>query len=371
VTLRPLLISALAAFVLSNAASADSDPISTAQHAIQMLDDAATSLSEVESAADRVAALTKTVRAYEAGLSTLRESLRHATLRERTILQSFEAKQDQLSRLLGALQTIQNTPKPLLLMHPSGALGTARSGMILSDVAPALRSQAEALNAQLKEVSQLRQLQERAVDSLKQGLSGAQTARSDLSKAMADRTDLPRGFTSDPEKLETLLNASKTLSEFADSLGSLGETQISAPADFRSAKGGLDLPASSHSHDHTATDAGLTLSTPPHALVTSPWPATLRYQGPLLDHGNVVILEPEAGYLLILAGLEISFGKVGEIVTQGAPIGLMGGLPPNPNAFLITKNEGGGGPRQESLYIELRENGAPVDPSEWFAALKE
>jgi septal ring factor EnvC (AmiA/AmiB activator) len=34
-------------------------------------------------------------------------------------------------------------------------------------------------------------------------------------------------------------------------------------------------------------------ATRPNALATTPWPASVRYAGPLLDYGNVIILEPE------------------------------------------------------------------------------
>jgi septal ring factor EnvC (AmiA/AmiB activator) len=44
----------------------------------------------------------------------------------------------------------------------------------------------------------------------------------------------------------------------------------------------------------------------------------------------------------------------------------MGGLPQNADAFLIDAVNGSGGNQQESLYIELRQGGTPVDPDEWF-----
>jgi septal ring factor EnvC (AmiA/AmiB activator) len=47
--------------------------------------------------------------------------------------------------------------------------------------------------------------------------------------------------------------------------------------------------------------------------VTTPWPASVRYAGPLLDYGNVIILEPEADYLLIVAGLATLFVQAGEL----------------------------------------------------------
>lgn len=372
------LLSALLLLALSSAAFAQSDPITTAKRASQMLDGAADSLQEAESASDRVGALTETVRAYEEGLSALREGLRRAAIQERSIALVFEAKRDRLSRLLGVLQTIGTSPAPLLMMHPTGAIGTARSGMILSEVTPALQNEALVLRQQLEEVRDIRSLQKSAADQLTRSLSEVQTARAELSKAIADRVDLPRSFTSDSNKMRALVESSDTLQGFASGLTDLNPSDLNNPADFEAVKGQLPLPvAGTVLHRFNETDAagvkrpGVVLATRAQSLVTAPWPATLRYSGPLLDYGNVVILEPQKGYLLILAGLGQTFGEVGEVLDHGAPIGLMGGLTPNPDAFLITAAKGGGGNQQESLYIELRQGEEPVDPTTWFAINKE
>lgn len=375
--MKQLLI-AIAVLALTGPAIAQSDPITTAKRASQMLENAADSLVAAESSTDRVVALTETVRAYEEGLSALREGLRRASIQERSIALMFEAKRDRLSRLLGVLQTIGTSPTPLLMMHPTGAIGTARSGMILSEVTPALQSEALALRRQLEVVRDIRSLQQSAATQLTKSLAEVQTARASLSKAIADRVELPRSFTTDTDKMRALVESSDTLQGFASGLTDLNPADLNNPADFETAKGSLTLPAAGIIlHRFNETDAagvkrpGLVLATRAQSLVTAPWPATLRYSGPLLDYGNVVILEPGKGYLLILAGLGQTFGEVGEVLDQGAPVGLMGGLPPNPDAFLITAAKGGGGNQQESLYIELRQGDEPVDPATWFATNKE
>ena len=372
------LLVAITLLVMTGTAVAQSDPITTAKRASQMLEAAADSLVAADSATDRVGALTETVRAYEEGLSALREGLRRASIQERSIALVFEAKRDRLSRLLGVLQTIGTSPAPLLMMHPTGAIGTARSGMILSEVTPALQHEALVLRNQLEEVRDIRSLQQSAATQLTKSLAEVQTARAELSKAVADRVELPRSFTSDADKMRALVESSDTLQGFASGLTDLNPSDLNNPADFESAKGNLPLPvAATILHRFNETDAagvkrpGIVLATRAQSLVTAPWPATLRYSGPLLDYGNVVILEPSKGYLLILAGLGQTFGEVGEVLDQGAPVGLMGGLPPNPDAFLITAAKGGGGNQQESLYIELRQGDEPVDPATWFATNKE
>ena len=107
-------------------------------------------------------------------------------------------------------------------------------------------------------------------------------------------------------------------------------------------------------------------ATRPAALVTSPWAATIRYRGPLLDYGNVIVLEPGGGYLMIIAGLQDVFGEQGEVVAKGAALGLMGGTQSTATDLLAPAKEGGGARETETLYLEIRKGAAPVDPMDWF-----
>jgi murein hydrolase activator len=144
---------------------------------------AVTALDAATEARDRVTALSQTIRAYEEGLSALRAALREASLRETTLTRRLEAKRDGISQLLGVLATMEANPGPLLLLHPEGALGTARSGMMLADVTPALQAEATALRSELQELTDLRKLQLAAGDTLARGLTAVQTARTTLSQA--------------------------------------------------------------------------------------------------------------------------------------------------------------------------------------------
>lgn len=323
-------------------------------------------------ARDRVSALSQTIRAYESGLAALRGALREASLRETTLTRAFDAKRDGIGRLLGVLATMEANPGPLLLLHPEGAVGTARSGMILADVTPALQSEAMALKAELQELADLRALQLSAGEVLEDGLAAAQAARTVLSKAISDRTDLPKRFVEDPEVLKGLLESSDTLDAFAAGLSPDAESGTS----FASEKGRLPLPVlGSVLRRPGEADAagvrrpGVSLATQPRALVAAPWPATIRYRGPLLDYGNVMILEPGDGYLLVLAGMETLYGEVGEVVAADAPLGLMGGPSGAAAEFLAGAPDRSGGRDTETFYMELRQGAAPVDPIPWFAGL--
>ncbi len=336
------------------------------------LQEAVAALVAATEARDRVSALSQTIRAYESGLAALRGALREAALREATLTRAFDAKRDGIGRLLGVLATMEANPGPLLLLHPEGAVGSARSGMILADVTPALQLQANTLKAELQELADLRALQLSAGDVLKSGLETAQAARTELSQAISDRTDLPNRFTEDPAVLKGLLDSADTLDAFAAGLSPDSE----AGTTFAAEKGRLPLPVlgtvlrvPDEADAAGVRRPGVTLATQPRALVTSPWPATIRYRGPLLDYGNVMILEPGDGYLMVLAGMETLYGEVGEVVAADAPLGLMGGPRTASAEFVAGAPDGSGGRDTETLYMELRQGAAPVDPMPWFAGL--
>ncbi|MGX9845915.1 murein hydrolase activator EnvC family protein [Limimaricola litoreus] len=366
----------LLALALLAAPAAAQDTARTAQAAADRLAAASEQLAEARASRDRVAALTETVRAYEAGLASLRDGLRRAAIRERSIAVELEARRDRIAALLAALQSISQAPAPVLMLHPGGALGTARAGLIASEVTPALQAEAEALRADLQEAADLAALQQSAIGTLEEGLAGAQSARSALSEAISDRTDLPKRFTEDPVATALLLASTDTLDAFASGLARTIDAELSSSApDATARKGEIPLPVQGRVlRGFGAADAagvarpGLVIATAPRGLVSTPVAATLRFRGELLDYGNVAILEPAAGVLVILAGLAEVFGETGEILPEGAAVGLMGGDPPASHEILTETAQGGGAPQTETLYLEVREGDVPVDPATWFAS---
>lgn len=373
---------AVLAFLLSAGAAIASPAADVALKAADDLRAAIGALEAAKTKKDRVAALTETISAYEAGLGALRDGLRRAAIREREIKAQFDAKSEEIGRLLGVMSTMERSEGPLLLLHPTGPLGSARSGMVLSSVTPALQSEANKLKTGLNEIQTLRDLQQSAAATLNAGLQSVQDARTALSQAVSERSALPGRYIEEPEDLRRLVESADTLEGFAVGLTDL-DTDIGAPMeDFEGAMGSLPLPViGSVLRRFNEADAagirraGLILATAPSALVRTPWPATIRYRGPLLDYGNVMILEPSEGYLLVLAGLGTVYGETGDVLATGDAVGLMGGR----NAiasefgadFVRSAQLGGGAGRSETLYLELRQGGTPVDPSAWFAQTKD
>ena len=379
-TPRLLLTLALSALLWVSPAQAvtpANQAVAEAEDAAAQLRQAIGKLAEAVTADDQVTALTEVIRGYEQGLAALREGLRQASARENELHNRFEAERSRLAGVLGAMTALQQSPESSLLLHPAGAVANARAGMILSDVTPGLRAEAERLQDDLDEIATVRALQSAAAGMLGSGLASVQEARRLLASAVTDRSTMPVRFAEAPEELQVLRDAAQSLDDFADGIGGM-ETDIGAPMDdFEGAQGSLPLPVvGSVLRPYDEPDAagvtrpGWVIAAAPAALVTTPWPATIRYRGPLLDYGNVMILEPARDYLLIFAGMSQVFGEVGDVLAAGDPVGLMGGSEAPAQEFgaqfVANAAQGADAGRTETLYLELRKDRETLDPADWF-----
>ena len=336
----------------------------TAQQAAAQLGAAQEQLSAAEGARDRIAALTQTVQAYEAGLAAMREEQREIALREAILVDELVLRREEFAQLLGVLSAISKTPQTVLRSHPQGPVNTARAGMLVADVTPGLEAEVAELNVLLAETRQVSDAQERAAQTLSAGLQGAQTARAALGQAVSERTDLPARFEDDPVQTALLVASAETLDAFAAQVAGTrpeATTALEATGNLPLPVDGIVLP------DDGSGRAGIRIAAAPRALVTTPVPATILFQGALLDYGTVVILEPAADVLFVLAGFEDVFGQAGQVLPSGAPIGLLG----DPQGFddgILTENLGNArGQDAQALYLEVRQGQSPVNPGAWFA----
>jgi septal ring factor EnvC (AmiA/AmiB activator) len=335
-----------------------------ALEASQMLLDAAGGLESAQTATDRIAALTRTVRAYETGLSAMREGLRRAALEERELSAKLADEDADLGALLVLMQTATRQATTEVVVHPEGALQTIRGGMLASMLVPALHERAAALDDDLARLGELIALQRAGYDRLEAGLAGVREARLALTRAVGERAgDLPPRVATDDAAIEALVNSSETLSAFADALA---PEEVGAPSPGRGWKmpvKGEVLAGFNERDARGQRRPGWTVGTGPEALVTAPGDATVRFSGEVPSQGRVTILELDGGTLLILAGLDRSLVVRDQIVARGEPIGFMAPGNPSANEKLNGNRVESSLDRKETLYIELRQGRQPVDPA--------
>lgn len=355
-------------------ALAQSDLEAQAKEAQIALEHAWDQLERSKTAKDRISALTAAILSFEQSLGLARDSLRQISVLEARATQNLSVEEEAYAELIGVLLSIDKSPIQAELLHPNGPMATARGGMLISDLLPALEEKVQSLRRDLDAARYLADLQSQVSLDLQAGLVALQETRAALGRAIADRDDLPKRFVEDPAQTAILLAAADTLDIFADGLSMIAfnEAEGSLP-DITTRKGTLPLPVQGKVIRYfNEADAagikrpGIVIATTNNALVRTPTAATIRYRGSLLDYGLVSILEPQKDILYILAGLSTVYGDIGEVLPAGSPVGLMGTSENIDKKNLIETINDDGGLRGETIYIEVRVNKAAENPLVWF-----
>ncbi|MEM8629842.1 MAG: peptidoglycan DD-metalloendopeptidase family protein [Pseudomonadota bacterium] len=366
----------LAAFLFSLSAKAAAQGVSAASvaaRAVADLDAATQTLAGAEEADDRIEALTSAILAFETGLSALRDAHRRAIFETEAATERLEAASGDLSSLLAALQAVERPEAPLRLAHPQGPLGSARAAMLLGGVLGPLQSDAAGLAAELEALQIGRTLRDDARARIDAALLVLRQTREDLVEAARSRSDLPLRLTEDTERLGALLNGAETLAAFADGLSPLDETgsdPVFLPGEVPLALPvqGVVVRGAGAPDRNGVVRPGVSLGARPQALVTTPAAATVRFTGPLLDYGNVMILEFAPGYLMVLGGLGEIVVSPGQVLPLGAPVGLMPQTDAGAAGTLVADE---GREFSMTLYVETRQGAEAVDPAKWFTLNKE
>ena len=107
-----------------------------------------------------------------------------------------------------------------------------------------------------------------------------------------------------------------------------------------------------------ATDAGpaagLSYRAAPAARVVAPCSGRVMFAAPFRSYGKLLIIDCGGGYDAVLAGFERLDAQPGAALRSGDPVGVMPAWNP------------AGGQHPPSLYVELRRDGEPVDPTPWL-----
>ena len=358
--------------LLAGAAAAQDFPeIARAKTALNA---AAAALKKAQSGDERLAALSRAVTAHEAALGAYREGLRAMASREAQIQQAIDADRDRLESLIVALQSLSQAPRSALLAVPGGPVGAARGASLMAEISPVLQERIGALRDQLTALRQIRSSQEVARVEARGALAALQDLR--VKTAQAIRARRRRDLAPRSEiraQADAAAEKARTIGDLAEALKATTRTTGGRAASFAEARGLIQLPVRGRvSAEFGAKDPwgraghGLTISAPAYAQVTAPWDGTVRYAGPLIDYGNVVVLEPDKDTLIVLAGLGSVDRTVGETVLAGERLGDLGGPIPASDEFLLEATTDRDEIEAESLYMELRRNGVAVDPALWF-----
>src|SRR5215510_11799234 len=342
----------------------------------------------IETAA-RIRGLENRITASEARVKTLDDN-------DRAIRRSFDGRRAVIAEVLAALQRIGRRPPPALMVHPEDAIQSVRTAMMLGAVLPEMRTEAEALAADLTELVRVRHEVAAEIETSARDLAALshdnqrmtllveerQRKQAETERALQTERDRAAGLARQADNLKDLLaklepDHTASVRATAKDPGTPGRPNLAALKDpgrlvpavaFATAKGTLPLPVNGvkirefGAVDRLgASEKGLSIATRSGAQVTAPCDGWVVYAGPFRSYGQLLILNAGGGYHVLLAGMERISVDLGQFVLTGEPVAVMGAG--SQTAALINV-----GSSQPVLYVEFRKDGTPVDPGPWWAA---
>ena len=368
----PLLLASLLTILVATA-PVHSQDVPEIERAKVLLGKAAKALENASDGDAQLAALGKAVTAHEIALFAYRAGLRALAQAEAAAAAQLAEDRVRLESLTGALQTIGQAPNSALIAYPAGPVAAARSAALMAEIMPVINQRLDAIRLHATDVKRLRAQQDAARIEIKGALGALQDLRTTTMEAVRRKRlrDMP-GRNELAAQAKAAARQAKTLAALAKALKAAG-SDATPSVSFTEARGLIPLPAAGsviagfgEPDPWGRPGKGMTLELPAYAQISAPWDGTVRFSGPLIDYGQVVVLEPEAGILIVIAGLARVDRIVGETVLAGERLGDLGGTIPAGEDFLLEASKDRDEIGTEKLYIELRQKGAAIDPAPWF-----
>lgn len=363
------------------------------------------------------------VQASEAKLSETEAKLAELTDQVNVIQSSINERKRAIVKMLSAMQRIGRTPPPAIVTRRDDALAVVRGAMLLADVFPELKYQADNLTHELEglvtiesairirrdeqkheadqlaaeqgrldrllaekktkhaqsevELVQVRQSTERLAGEVS-GLNelierlGVEIAKAEVAQYDAEiaaekalRQRLQQEVMATPPNENVVeIKPDSTKLAFAS------PSRLKPAMPFAQAKGTLRLPAQGvqlKAFGDTDADGttfkGISLKTREEARIIAPADGWVVYAGPFRSYGQLLIINAGGGYHILIAGMSRIDVSLGQFVLTGEPIAVMG----SPSAPSVSGDENS----SPVLYVEFRKDGKPVDPGPWWAEASE
>jgi len=365
----------------------------------------------------------KQVQASEAKLSGTEAKLAELTDQVTVIRNSITDRKETIVKMLSAMQRIGRTPPPALVTRRDDALAVVRSAMLLAQVFPELKYQADNLSQELDGLVKLetgireqrdaekseadrlaaergridKLLEEKKV-KLAQSEAELSATRQAADQQAAEETELNALIARLDERIakaevaqydaEVATEKALRAREQQQALATPGNEKVieikpestkiafASPARLKPAmpfeltKGTLPLPAQGkrlkrfgEADGVGGTLRGISLQTRGEARIIAPTDGWVVYAGPFRSYGNLLIINAGGGYHVLLAGMGRINVSLGQFVLAGEPVAVMGAA--------LQAGQGNNDNSRPVLYVEFRKDGRPIDPGPWWAEASE
>lgn len=367
--------------------------ISEANTLAKKLDNEAENLAQ--KSADLSAKMVETageLQASEAKLSAIEEKLRILTEQITEKTSSLIAHKKDLAVMIQAAIKLSQTPQEAIILMPGDMMNNMKASRALKMTADSIKYQAQSIHEQMVELESLKDKvtknQEEAVTQRAQ----LEEKKSLLKTQITEHKELQQKINSEQRKnKERVQSLAKKAEDLKDLIVALEKEKEEREQEqeqlrqqqkqeeikldpnqatgekgdlrsFKEAKGNIRVPAAGklaqkyggeeNNGIGKVTSKGMTITTRSGAQVTAPYDAEVIFAGMFMEYGKMIILRHSDGFHTLLAGMTKIDASVGEFLLEGEPIGAMGDKETN-----------------NRLYMELRFNNQPIDPTPWIHGL--
>ena len=354
--------------------------------------------------AEALIATTARVQDAERGVAAADERLTSLNAKADVLSRSLESRRAAIVEVLAALQRMGANPPPAILIRPGDMAEAVRAAMVLSSLVPDLKAQADALRRDVDDLSRTQEsiARERAqltrtatslalekerlaslVEARQQSLSSAEDALASQQKRAAELAmqattlkELIARLDAEEAQRRAAANAARAADERAaraieakaEVARAARSARLAPEIAFADAKGRLSLPVAGtilktfgSPDGFGGIEHGVSMATLVGAVVSAPADGSVLFSGPYRTYGELLIINAGGGYYLLLAGMDRINVAPGQFVLSGEPVGAMG------DGTTRTAAAAAIGAARPVLYIELRKNGAAIDPGPWWA----
>lgn len=353
----------------------------------------------------------------EANLTELESKLEELKDKEQQIRGSMNNRRETIAEMLGLLQRMGRNPPPIMATHREDALKMVRSAMLMSNMLPKLKVQADTLKTELDKLVSLKTNIAKKSERLRIQNAEMESDQVRMEELLQEKNSRILSHTQELEDIK------KRADKHAQSVESLAElitkvdVEIKRKSDlqayeeklikdeaeaklkfgrkvaveltpdekkiafknpgrikpalpFTQVKSTLALPVRGtllrsfgDKMKYGNIAKGISLETRHNAQITSPSDGWIAYAGKFRSYGQLLIINAGGGYHILLAGMDRIDVKTSQFVLAGEPIGVM----EDKGNTASNNKKDGNQTKQPVLYIEFRKDGAPIDPSPWWA----
>ncbi len=357
----------------------------------QLRDEAEARQREVAALRHRLIETANSLQDAERKITALEKSIAALEGEKKEADTALRAESNNLSEVLAALQSLELSRPPALLVSPEDANKAARAAMLLADAAPEVEARAARLRQAIERLADLTTTLEEertAFATTNQDLAARRDTLADLMAQKEKERDVAARLATTAQRKSAQLAARATslreilrrLERLAHSVtprikppppkkrstpvvASPGASAIKPEAPsafvaarpFADARGALRAPVAGRltgrfgkPRPEGGNFEGLRFTVRDQAIVTAPFEGHVVFAQDWPPIGNLIVLDVGGGFYVLLLGVGSILVEEGQRIAAGEPVAEMAG-------------------RGATLDLEIRKNREPVNPALWLS----